>query len=60
MIDNFELNAGEDKDGDDDPLVGANLYRDGEMIAFVEVPDTSYLDEGLAPGYYDYCIYLSL
>ncbi len=42
--------------GDDDPLVGANLYRDGEMIAFVELPDTSYLDMDLAAGYYDYCI----
>ncbi|MCB2208358.1 MAG: carboxypeptidase regulatory-like domain-containing protein [Bacteroidetes bacterium] len=39
-----------------DTVVGANLYRDGEMIAFVEVPDTSYVDMDLMPGYYDYCI----
>ena len=39
-----------------DTVVGANLYRDGEMFAFVEVPDTSYVDMDLMPGYYDYCI----
>ena len=39
----------------DDVLVGANLYRDGMMIAET-VTDTSYLDEGLEAGYYDYCI----
>ena len=39
----------------DDVFVGANLYRDGMMIAEA-VTDTSYLDEGLEAGYYDYCI----
>jgi hypothetical protein len=37
-------------------VLGANVYRDGEMIAFVADPDTFYLDSNLDPGYYDYCI----
>jgi len=37
-------------------VLGANIYRDGEMIAFVADPDTFYLDSNLEPGYYDYCI----
>jgi hypothetical protein len=39
----------------EDVFVGANLYRDGIMIAEM-VQDTFYLDETLVPGYYDYCI----
>jgi len=35
---------------------GTNIYRDGEMIAFVPEPDTFYLDMNLMPGYYDYCV----
>ncbi len=41
-------------------LLGANLYRDGSMIAFVEAPATSYADStntGLIPGNsYEYCL----
>ncbi|NOR87014.1 MAG: hypothetical protein GQ527_05345, partial [Bacteroidales bacterium] len=36
--------------------LGTNIYRDGEMIAFVAEPDTFYLDMNLEPGYYDFCI----
>ena len=36
--------------------MGANIYRDGEMIAFVAVPDTFFMDMDLASGYYDYCV----
>ncbi len=35
---------------------GTNVYRDGEMVAFVPEPDTFFLDMNLEPGYYDYCI----
>ncbi len=37
-------------------VIGTNVYRDGEMIAFVPVPDTFLLDMNLEPGYYDYCV----
>ncbi len=40
----------------DSEVLGANVYRDGEMIAFVPVPDTFLLDMNLEPGYYDYCV----
>jgi len=36
--------------------LGTNVYRDGEMIAFVAEPDTFFMDMNLMPGYYDYCI----
>ncbi len=36
--------------------IGANIYRDGEMIAFVPVPDTFYIDMNLESGSYDYCV----
>ena len=37
-------------------VIGTNVYRDGEMLAFVAESDTFYLDMNLEPGYYDYCI----
>lgn len=37
-------------------VLGVNVYRDGEMIAFVPSPDTFYLDMDLEPGLYDYCV----
>ena len=36
-------------------FAGANIYRDGEMIAEM-VLDTFYLDTELVPDFYDYCI----
>jgi len=38
-----------------DAFVGANLYRDGLMIAEM-LQDTFYLDQDLEAGYFDYCI----
>ncbi len=35
---------------------GVNVYRDGDMIAFVPVPETSYIDMNLQAGNYDYCV----
>ena len=39
----------------DDPFMGANIYRDGMMIAEM-VADTFYLDMDVDPGTYNYCI----
>ncbi len=37
--------------------IGANLYRDGEFLAFIPAPDTSYVDEGLEiDNTYRYCV----
>jgi hypothetical protein len=41
---------------DDSEVIGTNVYRDGEMIAYVPLPDTFYLDSNLEPGFYDYCV----
>ncbi|OYT15912.1 MAG: hypothetical protein B7C24_10495 [Bacteroidetes bacterium 4572_77] len=37
-------------------VVGTNVYRNGEFLAYVALPDTFYLDSDLDPGYYDYCV----
>ncbi|MCF8405738.1 MAG: T9SS type A sorting domain-containing protein [Bacteroidales bacterium] len=34
---------------------GYSIYRDGEFIDFTS--DTTYVDEGLVPGSYEYCVY---
>jgi len=44
------------KSAKDVTVFGTNLYRDGEMLAFVASPDTFYMDMDLAPGLYDYCV----
>jgi hypothetical protein len=36
-------------------FLGANVYRNNILIAEM-VQDTFYLDEGVEPGYYDYCV----
>jgi len=37
--------------------LGSNIYLDHELIAFVPLPDSSYLIEGLTlPGFYDFCV----
>lgn len=38
-----------------DPFVGANIYRDGILIAEM-LTDTTYLDESVEPAIYNYCI----
>ncbi len=38
-----------------DEFVGANIYRDGILIAEM-LTDTTYLDEAVEPGNYEYCI----
>ncbi len=38
-----------------DEFVGANIYRDGILIAEM-LTDTSYLDEAVEPGIHEYCI----
>jgi len=40
---------------DVDPFVGANVYRDGMLIAEL-VQDTFYLDMEVEPGAYNYCV----
>ncbi|NTW23874.1 MAG: T9SS type A sorting domain-containing protein, partial [Lentimicrobium sp.] len=40
---------------DEDAFVGANIYRDGMLIAEM-LTDTSYLDAAVEPGVYNYCI----
>lgn len=37
-------------------VLGTNIYRDAEFIAFVSVADTFYMDMDLEPGLYDYCV----
>jgi len=37
-------------------LEGYNVMRDGEEIAYVEIPTTEYDDMDLAPGTYEYCV----
>ncbi|MCO5264509.1 MAG: choice-of-anchor J domain-containing protein [Lentimicrobium sp.] len=39
----------------EDAFVGANIYRDGMMIAEM-VADTFYVDAAVEPGTYNYCI----
>ena len=39
----------------EDAFVGANIYRDGMMIAEM-VADTFYVDAAVEPGVYNYCI----
>jgi len=53
VINQTEISAKSDKLVES---LGANVYRDGEMIAFVAAPDTFYMDMDLMPGYYDYCV----
>lgn len=37
--------------------IGSHIYLDDQLIAFVPLPDTSYLIEGLSlPGFYDFCV----
>jgi len=36
-------------------VTGYSIYRDGEFIDFTT--DTTYIDEDLVPGSYEYCIY---
>ena len=36
-------------------FLGANVYRNGELIAEGIMGET-YTDEGVEPGYYDYCV----
>ena len=36
-------------------FLGANIYRNGELIAEGIMGET-YTDEGVEPGYYDYCV----
>jgi hypothetical protein len=38
-----------------DPFMGANIYKDGVMIAEM-VADTFYYDMAVAPGTYNYCL----
>ncbi len=54
-IDDVNIDVFEPADGTVE-VIGTNIYRDGEMIAFVPVPDTFYLDMNLNSGYYDYCV----
>jgi len=36
--------------------IGTNVYRNEELLAFIPDPDTSYIDQNVEPGYYDYCV----
>ena len=37
-------------------LLGYNIYRDSDFIAYVEQPDTSYVDQDLPVGYHEYSV----
>ncbi|MCB0806785.1 MAG: T9SS type A sorting domain-containing protein [Bacteroidales bacterium] len=37
-------------------LSGYNIYRNDEFQAFVNIPETDYLDENLGAGTYTYCV----
>jgi hypothetical protein len=41
--------------GGDWEYLGANIYRNGELIAEM-VQGETYTDAGVEPGYYDYCV----
>ena len=37
--------------------LGSHIYLDNELIAYVPLPDTSYIVEGITfPGFYDFCV----
>jgi hypothetical protein len=51
------LELGEDTGGGGvgaEGLIGYNIYRDGEMHAFVEVPELEFWDLNMMPGEYKY------
>ena len=37
-------------------LLGYNVWRDGDVVAYVPAPDTFYMDMNLAPDSYTYCV----
>ena len=37
-------------------LMGYNLWRNGNNVAYIPTPDTSYTDAGLYPGNYEYYV----
>lgn len=37
-------------------LIGYNIYRNGNLLEFVNLPDTSYYDFNLLPGFYNYYV----
>jgi hypothetical protein len=56
LIDNSGGGGGGGGGGiDPGALLGANIYRDGVLIA-EEVPGTTYVDEGVDYGMYTYCV----
>ncbi|MDL2239861.1 DUF2436 domain-containing protein, partial [Bacteroidales bacterium OttesenSCG-928-L14] len=39
-----------------EPILGVNIYRDGELLAFVKESITEYVDKDVAYGEHEYCI----
>ncbi len=45
-----------DKSAKDYEVLGANVSRNGEFLAYVALPDTFLLDSDLEAGMYNYCV----
>jgi len=57
-IDNvsLELSSGARGAEETRELVGYNVYRDGQMLTNSPITETTYVDEGVAGGQYDYTV----